>query len=291
MRINKNLDEIKMNYDAVFKEALSLFSDKSLDFLGLKDFAPIDKPLRTENKEVNLVSEFVDMTFSLKDGNGVHFEEEIDLSETDMLRFISYRAWLIREYKRPFITVIFAKGPVKIKEYSDNQMRFTPIIVDCSKINADERLEKLKQDIKEGKSVNELEILYLPLFASARYSPTELFRESATIIKGLPTDEEMRLKLFSLLVVLSGKVVDKKELEKFWEEVKVMGNAILEYAEERGEERGIRLGEERGKEHKAEEAAIKMYAKGYEIQDILEITGVNIKRFKEITVNVNHFNN
>ena len=276
--IKKNLEDVHMNYDTVFKEALTLFKDKTLDFLGLENLAPIDEPLKTENSEINIVSEFADLTFSLKDGKGAHFEEEVDLSEADMLRIAGYHIWLGREYKRTFVTVIFVKEPVKIKSYSDGQLSFTPIIVDCSNINADAVLEKLKREISENKQINELEIIYLPLFASKRYSPTELFKESSAIISGLPVDGNKKLKLFSLLVTLVGKVVNKKELDRFWEEVKIMGNAILEYAEERG----IQLGEERGIERKAEESAVKMVAKGYDIQEILEITGVSPERLQEI---------
>ena len=42
------MNKIHKNYDYVFKEALSLYKDKALDFLGLTNIAPITEPLRTE---------------------------------------------------------------------------------------------------------------------------------------------------------------------------------------------------------------------------------------------------
>ena len=166
--------------------------------------------------------------------------------------------------------------------------------MECSKIDADALLAKLKANIEEGREINELELIYLPLFGSKEFSPTELFKESTAIIKDLNIEDERRMKLFALSVVLAGKVVDKAQLELFWEEVKLMNNVILEYAEERGiklgeergmklgEERGIKLGEERGIKLGEEETARRMLAKGYDLEEIAEVTGVSLERLREM---------
>ena len=155
-------------------------------------------------------------------------------------------------------------------------------------------LAKLKTNLAEGREVNELELVYLPLFGSKKYSPTELFRESTVLIKDLKVEDERKYKLFALSVVLAGKVVDEEQLELFWEEVKNMGNVILEYAEKRGmkigEERGIELGKEigkelgkeLGKEHMAEEIARILITKGYDLGEINEVTGVSLERLREM---------
>ncbi|MDR2855420.1 MAG: hypothetical protein LBV40_04620, partial [Methanomicrobiales archaeon] len=87
---NKKVKDVHTNYDQVFKEALTLFKDKTLDFLGLHGIAPIAEPLRTENVEVSIRSEFADLTFALQDGRGIHFEEEVQLSKDDMMRIAGY---------------------------------------------------------------------------------------------------------------------------------------------------------------------------------------------------------
>ena len=69
------MEVINRNYDPVFKEAMILFKDKALDFLGLKGIAPITEPLRTESVEIEIKSEFSDLTFATQDGRGLHFEE------------------------------------------------------------------------------------------------------------------------------------------------------------------------------------------------------------------------
>ena len=163
------------NYDAVFKDAMVLFQNKALDFLGLTGIAPITEPLRTENAAVEIKSEFMDLTFGTEDGRGLHFEEEVDLSKDDMLRFAAYHVNLSRTYKREFVTVVFVKNPTALTEVRTEQLAFKPIIVQCSKIDADTILGRLKEDIKEGRPVNELEAIYLPLFHSKKLSPTALF--------------------------------------------------------------------------------------------------------------------
>ena len=170
------------NYDPVFKEAMTLYQDKALDFLGLTGIAPITEPLRTESVEIEIKIEFRDLTFGTQDGRGLHFENEVDLSADDLLRFGSYNIGLSRVYKREFLTVIFVKNPTQLKELRTAQLLFEPIIVQCSNFDADAILDRLEKDIAAGVPVNELELVYLPLFQSTKFSPTEIFKESTRLI-------------------------------------------------------------------------------------------------------------
>ena len=266
------------NYDLVFKEAMVLFKDKALDFLGLTGIAPITEPLRTESVEIEVKIEFRDLTFGTEDGRGVHFEEEVDLSNDDMLRFNGYNSWLSRAYKREFITVVFVKNPTTVTELRTEQVHFKPIIVQCSKVDADAMLDELQKDITDGKSINELKLVYLPLFKSVKFSPTELFKESTKLIKDLQVDDGYKRKMYALSIVLAGKVVDKSALEAAKEEVLKMGNVIIEVFEKHGEERGMIIGAVR----QQEEIACKMLYKGFKLSEINELTGVDLNRLNEI---------
>jgi hypothetical protein len=244
--------------------------------------------------EVEIRSEFADMAFALRGGGGLHFEEEVNLSKDDLLRICGYHTWLSRVHKREFVTVLFVKnrvpaGRIRIRT---KQLHFTPVVVDCSAIDADTRLARLRQQVTEQAEVNELELLYLPLFHSETLTATELFQESARLIQALRAEDAVKHKLSALLIALAGKVVDAEALLEFWEEVRKMGNKIIEIAEaygmqigeERGiaigEERGIAIGEERGitigEEHgqlkMAETTARKMLTKGYSLEVIAELT-------------------
>jgi hypothetical protein len=186
------------------------------------------------------------------------------------LRFCGYNIWLHRIYKRDFITVIFVKNPTALTELKTEQVHYKPIIVQCSKIDADAILKRLKADVDAGKPINELEVVYLPLFGSIQFTPTELFLKSAELIKAMQTDDGHKKKMFALLITLSGKIVEQAELDKIAEEVKKMGNVIIEYFEERAIAKN------------SEETAKKMLAKGYDLLDIIELTGISAERLREI---------
>jgi hypothetical protein len=147
--------------------------------------------------------------------------------------------------------------------------------------DADEILTRLKDAVSDGLPFNELELIYLPLFKSARCTPTELFRESARLVKDLQGDVNYRQKMAALLIALGNKVVDKAALDEFAEEVKSMGNVIIEYFEEKAEKRGKRLANE--------DSAKKMIEKGYDFNDIADITGVQLERLYEIRDAVFYF--
>ena len=53
-----------------------------------------------------------------------------------------------------------------------------------------------------------------------------------------------------------------------------MGNVIIEYFEEQGEKRGA--------ERQKEEIAKNMLAKGMDVLDIIEVTGLSVERMREI---------
>ena len=140
----------------------------------------------------------------------------------------------------------------------------------CSSFDADAILDKLKKDIAAGVAINELELVYLPLFQSTKFSPTEIFKESTRLIGELQVEDEHKRKIYALSILLAGKVVDESAIEAVLEEIKVMGNIIIDVAEKRGENRV------------KEETAIKMISKGYDSLEIIELTGLSIERVGEL---------
>ena len=258
------------NIDNVFKESLSLFKDKALDFLGLADIAPITDHLGTESVQIDITWEFRDLAFAIKDGRGINFEEEIHLSDDDLLRIAGYNTGLRRMHKREFITVIFVKEPTKLKGIYSQQLTFEPYIVQCSEINADALLDKLKAAVSAGKPINELEAIYLPLFHSKTLSPTELFLESAALIKAMQAEDDHKRKTLALLVTLSGKLVDYAKLKALVEEVRNMGNVFAQ------------VFEDIGRENEKENIATKMLDNGMDPLDIIKFTGITPERLLEI---------
>ena len=173
------------------------------------------------------------------------------------------------------MTVIFVKNPTTLTELNTEQLTFRPIVVQCSTIDADVMLARLKQDIAECKPINELELVYLPLFNSIKFSPTELFLESIGLIKNLQQlNDDSKRKLYALTALLAGKVADKGIIKAFLMEVEMVGNAIFEAMEE--------IGEERGAERRQEEIAVGMLQEGYKLSEIIKLTGVDLDRLEEL---------
>jgi len=243
-------------------------------YLGLTNLAPITEHLGTESVQIEVVWEFKDLAFGTQDGRGVHFEEEVDLSLDDLYRCVGYNSGLSRVHKREFVTVIFVKNPTKLTGIKTEQMDFKPIIIQCSQIDADTMLAKLKVDIAAGTPINELEAIYLPLFRSQKFTPTELFTESVGLIKAMQADDNHKRKVMTLLATLCGKVVDRVQVEAAMEEVLKMGNVIFEYLEERGEKRN------------QEETARRMLDMGLDPLDIIKATGIAPERLREIRESV-----
>lgn len=260
----------RTNVDLAFKESLSIFKGKVLDFLGLTGIPPITEHLATESVKIEVTWEFADLAFGTQDGRGLHVEEEIDLSDDDQYRFAGYNLSLSRVHKREFITVIFVKNPTKLTGIKTEQLEFKPIIVQCSEIDADAILAKLRKAIADGKPINELEAIYLPLFHSKSLSPTELFVESAELVKAIQAEDKHKLKVLTLLATLCGKVVDPAQLTATIEEVRMKGNKIFEYLEERAAER------------REEEILRNLIVEGLDSPAIIKATGVSEERLRVI---------
>jgi hypothetical protein len=259
---------------------MTLFKNKALDFMGLTGIAPITEHLGTEGVQIEITWDFKDLAFGTQDGRGLHFEEEVDLSQDDLLRFCGYNIGLSRVHKREFDTVIFVKHLTALSEVKTKQLHFAPIIVQCAKIDADAILDRLRKAVTAGEPINELEAIYLPLFHSIQLTPTELFMESAGLIKAMQADDNHKRKVLALLITLSGKNVERTKLDAIAEEVRKMGNVIIEYFEE--------IGEKRGAERREDEIAQKMLSKGMDVLDVIEVTGLSAERIRKMRDSINN---
>jgi len=272
------------NYDLGFKEAMTVFKDKALDFFGIDNIGIITESLATESVAVEIKAQFRDLVFATSEGMGLHLEEEIVLSEDDLWRFLDYNVSLYRIHKRVFDTVIFVKEPTALTGIDLNRLVFKPIIVQCADIDADAMLDELKRDIENGEPVNELKLVYLPLFRG-KLDSTDLFLESTRLIRNMKVDDQLKQKTLSLAILIAGKVVDPDALNQIYEEVKLMGtgNVILDFAEAYGEKRGI----ERGIEHNMESTARKMLSDNFDTLDIIKYTGIDAERLEELRDTMN----
>ena len=274
-----NIKDLHNNYDSVFKEALMLYKNKTLDFLGL-DFAMIDEPINTEMTELKVNKSFIDMGFMLKDKTGIHLEWEVDISIEDMLRFCSYNLNYLRVYKTKFTSIIFTNKSQSINCFENEMLRFTPLIINLGERDGDALLHKLKTQLENKESVNELEVIYLPLYYSKYKNVAEMLEqvvEMAPKISEFKADNE---KIMVLSAVLANKFIDANDFGKIWEAIKVYMDDLLivKFAKEEAKKEGRIEGRIEGKI----EVALSMLKKGLDIETIAECTNLTVDEVVKI---------
>ena len=224
----------KKNYDLVFKEAFSIFNNRSLAFLGI-DLPPISSFLVTEIPEVETTDDMMDLNFRLEDGSILHIEEEMNLSKRDLIRFAHYDLRLYHYYDAPVHTVVLtpADSSSGTKVLDIGSLQYNVLQIVLSDRDGDALLSQMRAALEKGEPVNELELIFLPLMKS-RLTKTELLRRTIDLEKELP-EKELRNKVRELTLILADKIVDQKILDELWEELRMF--KVVKYAEEKGMEK------------------------------------------------------
>ena len=99
--------------------------------------------------------------------------------------------------------------------------KFEPIIINCAEFDADLILAKLKNQAEKGEPLNELELIYRPMFKSENIIRRIAHRVNPAI-SVTKIEDEQKLKVPALAIVLSNKVVDADKLEELWRELKML---------------------------------------------------------------------
>ena len=264
------------NQDKVLKESFALYKGRSLDFLDSDLTGEVTEILNTEMTETTTKKAYADNALKLSTGKGIHHEWEADISEDDMMRIGSYHIDLSRMHKISFTTVIITAKAPRTTEYVSPSMTFKPKIINLKDRDADKALAEIDRRLKAGKhdEINELEIIYLPLYSSASGKTTADLLDLA--IKLTPQvvkdDRKKQEKLQDLLILLTGSFVSESELSKVME----ANMRILE------DTTGFRLIEARGMNQKAIEIAQNMLRAGEDYAKIVQFTGLNMERVEEL---------
>ena len=260
-----------------------LYKNKTLDFLGL-DLAMIEEPINTEMTEIKVNKNFTDMGFMLKDKTGLHTEWEVDISIDDMLRFCSYNLNYLRMYKTKFTTVIFTNRKQPITHFENEMIKFTPIIINLGERDGDQLLQKIKAQIENKEPVNELELIYLPLYHSKYKNTAEMLEqvvELAPSISEIKTDNE---KIMIMSAVLANKFIDVEDFSKIWEAIKMYVDDLLivKFAKEDAKKEGRTEGRTEGRI----EVVVRMLKKALDVETIAEYTNLTTDEVEKIKENI-----
>jgi hypothetical protein len=272
------------NQDKVLKESFTLYKGRSLDFLDSHLTGEVTEILNTEMTETTTKKAYADNALKLSTGKGIHHEWEADISEDDMMRIGSYHIDLSRMHKISFTTIIITAKAPRTTEYVSPSMTFTPKIINLKDRDADKALTEIDRKLNAGKhdEINELEIIYLPLYSSKSGKTTTDLLDHAIkltpqIVKG---DKKKQEKLQDLLILLTGSFINKNELNKVME----ANMRILE------DTTGYRLIEDRGRNKREIEIAQNMLRDGDDYAKVARNTGLSMEKIdelaKELFVNV-----
>ena len=252
--------------DISYKKAFSIFRNKILDFLGL-DLPKIKTVLTPEAAEIKVTKNIMDMVFMLEDGSILHIEPEIDLSQKDTLRFLRYDIELYAEHGAKINTIVISDKKVKTENTKIEGGCFDYCLkyIDMSQLNADEKIEEVKEKIQRGEKINELELIFLPMMKSEKEKGL-LVEELIEIEKKLDIEWEKKEQMVITTLVLSNKLISEEYYHKILEEIRMIG--VIEYglqkAREEGMEKGIEKGMARGIEKGIERGIERGIEKGME---------------------------
>ena len=266
------------NQDKVLKESFELFKGGTLEFLDVEFGGEVTEILSIEITQTTTKKAYGDNALKLSTNIGINSEWEADISEDDMIRFASYNLDLYRKHKIPFTTVIITTKPPRVTGLEGPSLSFKPKIINLKERDADKVIAEIERKLKAGEHINELQLIYLPLYGSSSGKTTADLLDKA--IKLTPevvkNDKSKREKLQSLMILLNSTFISYEEFYRVLEE----NYMVLE------ENRAVRaltdLGIKWGIEQGIEQTAKNMLQRGRDIQVISEDTGLSVSRIAEL---------
>jgi hypothetical protein len=175
-------------------------------------------------------------------------------------------------HKIPFTTVIITTQKPSVTHYQNPSLAFTPKIINLKDRDADKVLQKIEIKLAAGGCgiINELELIYLPLYGSASGKNTADLLDAAIKLtpKVAKDDKHKKKKLQDLLLLLTGSFISDEELNKVME----VNMRVLD------DSPAVRVLEKRGREKERIEIAKAMIKRGMDFSDIAELTGLEMEK-------------
>ncbi|MBK1809490.1 DUF4351 domain-containing protein [Clostridium sp. YIM B02505] len=227
--------------DAVFKKAMEFFKDNAVEFFGID--TKIVAPAETEIKNVDIKTNYTDYLFYTVDGNYLHFEFQTTDKKEDIKRFLYYDASLFYKDRRKIRTVVIYSADIEDAEIhiDAGSVNYKIEAFYMKNLNGDEKLEMLKNKIRNNEKLTSEDILtlsFIPLMSS-KLSKSERTLEGIELANSIE-DSEVKLKCLTLLYALFDKFGDKISKKRFKEVFSVteIGKMIRDDGKSEGKAEG-----------------------------------------------------
>ncbi|KYH34832.1 hypothetical protein CLTEP_11470 [Clostridium tepidiprofundi DSM 19306] len=228
--------------DAVMKSILDVFKEDALKFFGID--SKIITAARTELKDLQINTSFMDYTFLLDDGSFIHFEFQTTKNRQDLSRFLAYDAVLhYKENRHVNTIVVYSSGIKNAKTSIDlGSIKYSVQAFYMDRIDGDEQYEHLKNKIDQGEALTRLDLLalvFLPIMHSEK-DKNERIIESIKLAKEIK-DKENQMNSLALLYAFSEKFIDDKNIDKVKEVFRMteLGKLLKEEGIEEGRKREL----------------------------------------------------
>lgn len=193
-----------------------------------------------------------------------------------------YNLDLSRKHGIPFKTVIVTNHPPKVTSYRNPSIHFTPKIIVLSDRDADATIEQLTQKLATGEPINELELVYLPMYTSKiGLSPEQITITALWLSTQLPNTDTGKQKVQALLILLTSKFLDKQAFIRALEESYMYledDNPGLLFFEQKGMEKGM----EKGMQKERVATILKLLSKGLTPQEVSDLIDLSIDQVQQL---------
>jgi len=252
---NKNGIDYAQNYDLIVRWFADVLRGETLEVIGVNS-GRIEEVFGFEPAEIKVMSGRVDVMARDENGMLYHIEEQRNLKKADMYRFAAYHFMGAKQWGGELTDIILASGDVWAgkKEKGERAVttrsgRYAPVIVDLTERDGRKRLEEIREAVRTGEFGNWLELIFIPLYGKYSGKERSLFVEEVlTFENELCKAGKISPRLFAAALIMSDKLIDRKQLKALWEDIRMLD--IIEMAREEalkeGKDLGLKEGEDLG---------------------------------------------
>ena len=161
---------------------------------------------------------------------------------------------------------------MKKKTYISGSIQFTPVIVILSERDGKATFDGIKEKLDKGDPVNELEVVYLPLYNNHDMSYEDVYKAIIELLPRVAPDRHEQDRMLTLSALLANKLVPEGEFRKILEAIKLAfeDNTMFKILEENG---AIK---------KAREMARKLLELGVSLEIVKKSSGLSDSELSEI---------
>lgn len=220
------------NYeDMIMKRAMDIFAQEGLKFFGIykevKELGPTELVV-LESKNM-----FMDYTFLMEDDTYIHFEfQTTNKGVADLRRFRAYEALLSHQTGKDVVTYVIYSGDITNPKdtYYTGISEYRVKTISMASKDGDEVFNALIDKIQSGKDLTVhdiIELTFTPIMGG-KQSKVDKILQAIRLVKDV--DKNYRYDVESILYAFANKFLDKADLEKVKEELRVteIGRSLVE---------------------------------------------------------------